>query len=388
MLENHTLTRRIGVLLAVPVASAGLIGAAQLLAPKSQPPTSAQLVSRNGAGAEAPAGGQAGNGSGPAATSASAPTGVAPLRRDGAAPGLVVRGRYVLRGPSAVPKGSSVVFVLQGPVRVVRGARTAPYTVALDTRTIPDGDYRLAVQTVRGGGKRSLVRLQHLTVANHRVPGRPPAAPAGPADTPAGGASTAPAGPADTPTGGSGASPTSSSGAAPTSSTSATTTRPTASTATTSRSSTTSSTTRSAPSTAATSTAGSSSSSGYLDQVAALTNKERLNAGCPALVVNATLTSVAQAHSEDMAAHNYFDHNSQDGRSPFDRMSAAGYRYSTAAENIAAGQRTPQDVVTAWMNSAGHRANILNCKLTQIGVGYATGGQYGSYWTQDFGTPR
>ena len=81
---------------------------------------------------------------------------------------------------------------------------------------------------------------------------------------------------------------------------------------------------------------------------------------------------------------------SPDGRTPFDRMTAAGYRYSTAAENIAAGQRTPQDVMTAWMNSPGHRANILNCALRQIGVGYATGSssQYGVYWTQDFGTPR
>ena len=121
-----------------------------------------------------------------------------------------------------------------------------------------------------------------------------------------------------------------------------------------------------------------------------LTNAERAKAGCGPLTVNGTLTAVAQAHSADMAAHNYFDHNSQDGRSPFDRMTAAGYRYSTAAENIAAGQRTPQAVMTGWMNSPGHRANILNCALKEIGVGYATGSSstYGVYWTQDFGTPR
>jgi uncharacterized protein YkwD len=129
---------------------------------------------------------------------------------------------------------------------------------------------------------------------------------------------------------------------------------------------------------------------GVTAQVVTLTNAERAKAGCGPLTVNSTLTAVAQAHSQDMATNNYFDHNSQDGSSPFDRMTAAGYRFSTAAENIAAGQRTPQDVMTGWMNSPGHRANILNCALHEIGVGYATSSssQYGVYWTQDFGTPR
>jgi uncharacterized protein YkwD len=129
---------------------------------------------------------------------------------------------------------------------------------------------------------------------------------------------------------------------------------------------------------------------GVTAAVVTLTNAERAKAGCRPLTVDATLTAVAQAHSQDMATNDYFDHNSQDGMTPFDRMTAAGYRFSTAAENIAAGQRTPQDVMTAWMNSPGHRANILNCALTQIGVGYATdsSSDYGVYWTQDFGTPR
>jgi uncharacterized protein YkwD len=131
-------------------------------------------------------------------------------------------------------------------------------------------------------------------------------------------------------------------------------------------------------------------SGGVTTQVVTLTNAERAKAGCGPLAVNSTLTAVAQAHSQDMATHNYFDHNSQDGRSPFDRMTAAGYQFSTAAENIAAGQRTAPDVMTSWMNSPGHKANILNCALHQIGVGYATSSssQYGVYWTQDFGTPR
>ncbi|MFI7586114.1 CAP domain-containing protein [Spongisporangium articulatum] len=130
------------------------------------------------------------------------------------------------------------------------------------------------------------------------------------------------------------------------------------------------------------------SDTSFAQQVVSLTNAERAKAGCGALTADSTLTSVAQAHSADMASHNYFSHNSQDGTTPFQRMSAAGYGYRTAGENIAAGQPTPSAVVSAWMNSAGHRANILNCSFTEIGVGYATGGSYRTYWTQDFGTPR
>jgi uncharacterized protein YkwD len=128
-------------------------------------------------------------------------------------------------------------------------------------------------------------------------------------------------------------------------------------------------------------------SGSYIDQVVALTNEQRLANGCKALTVNPILTSVAQAHSADMAKRNFFDHNNPDGKSPFDRMTAAGYKYRMAAENIAAGYPTAAAVVDGWMNSQGHRENILNCGLTQIGVGYVTGGSYGSYWTQDFGTP-
>ena len=75
---------------------------------------------------------------------------------------------------------------------------------------------------------------------------------------------------------------------------------------------------------------------------------------------------------------------------PFERMSDAGYKYSWAAENIAAGQSDAAAVMDSWMNSAGHKKNILNCKLTELGVGMwkQPGSQYGVYWTQDFGTPR
>nr|WP_300151815.1 CAP domain-containing protein [Propionicimonas sp.] len=108
----------------------------------------------------------------------------------------------------------------------------------------------------------------------------------------------------------------------------------------------------------------------------------------PALRANATLAKVAAAHSADMAAKSYFSHYSRNGDSPFDRMKDAGYRYSSAGENIAAGYRTPSSVVNAWLKSKGHCKNIMKKSYKQLGVGHATGGLYGSYWTQDFGTPR
>jgi uncharacterized protein YkwD len=131
----------------------------------------------------------------------------------------------------------------------------------------------------------------------------------------------------------------------------------------------------------------SSAKPSFQAQVIKLTNKERAKAGCKALKSNTALKTAAQKHSADMAKRNYFNHTGKDGRSPFDRMTDAGYAYSAAAENIAAGQRTPADVVKGWMNSAGHKANILNCTYSEIGVGYAKGGSYGTYWTQDFGKP-
>ena len=82
-----------------------------------------------------------------------------------------------------------------------------------------------------------------------------------------------------------------------------------------------------------------------------------------------------------MQVNNYFDHNSPTYGSPFDMMRSYGIDYRTAGENIAMGQRTPQEVVNAWMNSPGHRANILNGDFTHIGVGYV---EQGNYWTQQF----
>jgi uncharacterized protein YkwD len=121
--------------------------------------------------------------------------------------------------------------------------------------------------------------------------------------------------------------------------------------------------------------------------VLTLVNKERASAGCAALRSNAILVAVARAHSKDMAVNGYFDHNSQNGRSPFDRMRAAGYRGGLMGENIAAGQPTPAAVMDAWMHSAGHRANILKCGFKVIGIGVykLAGSPFRIYWTQDFG---
>jgi uncharacterized protein YkwD len=120
---------------------------------------------------------------------------------------------------------------------------------------------------------------------------------------------------------------------------------------------------------------------GAVDQVVALANDARAAAGCGPLRVDARITAAAQAHSDDMAVNGYFSHDSLDGRSFADRLRAAGYP-SPGGENIAQGQRTAQSVHQAWMNSSGHRANILNCGFTAIGVGL---NQTAWTWTQDFG---
>jgi uncharacterized protein YkwD len=125
--------------------------------------------------------------------------------------------------------------------------------------------------------------------------------------------------------------------------------------------------------------------SGVAGQVLALVNDQRARAGCGAVSASSTLQRAAQGHSADMAVNDYFSHTSEDGRSFSDRVRAAGYGGGAIAENIAAGQSTAGAVMTSWMNSSGHRANILNCSYRHLGIGYAKGGSYGHYWTQDFG---
>ncbi|MGV8909449.1 MAG: CAP domain-containing protein [Propionicimonas sp.] len=103
---------------------------------------------------------------------------------------------------------------------------------------------------------------------------------------------------------------------------------------------------------------------------------------------DSTLARVATVHSVDMAAHDYFSHYSRGGSSPFQRMKRAGYRYDFAGENIAAGFFSPASVVKAWLKSPGHCRIVMSRRYVELGVGYATGGRYGTYWTQDFGNPR
>lgn len=120
-------------------------------------------------------------------------------------------------------------------------------------------------------------------------------------------------------------------------------------------------------------------------QVVELTNRERARTGLPPLAVDPVLTSAAQAHSADMVARAFYSHTSPEGRQPWDRAASAGSTRRTIGENIACGQRSPAEVVDGWMNSPGHRANILKPDFTHIGVGFAGGGPKGTYWTQLFG---
>ncbi|WP_342511723.1 CAP domain-containing protein [Sporosarcina sp. FSL K6-1522] len=112
-----------------------------------------------------------------------------------------------------------------------------------------------------------------------------------------------------------------------------------------------------------------------------LTNAERQKAGLKPLQTDANLMKSARQKSADMASKNYFSHTSPTYGSPFDQMKANGVTYKAAAENIAMGQRTAEEVVKGWMASPGHRENILTPGYTHIGIGYD---QNGNYWTQQF----
>ncbi|MFD0901823.1 sigma-70 family RNA polymerase sigma factor [Actinomadura sediminis] len=123
------------------------------------------------------------------------------------------------------------------------------------------------------------------------------------------------------------------------------------------------------------------------EQVVRLVNAERARAGCRPLTVSPALREAARAHSSDMAARRALGHRGADGGGPGDRIAAAGYRWTRWAENVAQGQPTPGRVVASWMGSPGHRANIVDCDLRQIGVAVARG-PGGPWWTQVFATPR
>jgi len=123
------------------------------------------------------------------------------------------------------------------------------------------------------------------------------------------------------------------------------------------------------------------------NKVAQLVNQERAKRGLAPLTYNWEVARVARYKSTDMMNKNYFSHTSPTYGSPFRMMESFGIRFSAAGENIAMGQRTPEEVMNAWMNSPGHRANILSNNYTQIGVGYAKSSSGKIYWTQMFIKP-
>lgn len=119
----------------------------------------------------------------------------------------------------------------------------------------------------------------------------------------------------------------------------------------------------------------------YERQVVELVNVQRARNGLQLLSLDAGLCRFARVKSQDMHDNRYFDHTSPTYGSPFDMMRQFGITYASAGENIAMGYSTPEAVVNAWMNSSGHRANILSAKYTTLGVGFVSDG---GYWTQWF----
>lgn len=127
----------------------------------------------------------------------------------------------------------------------------------------------------------------------------------------------------------------------------------------------------------------------FQQQILQLVNAERKKVNAPPLTLNSKLNQAAQNHTNDMVAKRYFSHTSPSGSTMVSRVNAVGYSYRTIGENIAAGKASPNDTMIQWMNSAGHRKNILNPSFKELGVGYApSNDQYRHYWTQVFGAAR
>jgi uncharacterized protein YkwD len=124
-----------------------------------------------------------------------------------------------------------------------------------------------------------------------------------------------------------------------------------------------------------------------ITEVTRLTNIEREKAGCPALNVDLRLQAAAQKHSDLQAAQDTMSHRLPGEADMGDRITAEGYRWSGIAENVAARYASAASVVSGWMGSAGHKANILNCGYKDIGVGLAKASGGTLYWTQNFGSP-
>jgi uncharacterized protein YkwD len=130
--------------------------------------------------------------------------------------------------------------------------------------------------------------------------------------------------------------------------------------------------------------------SDFATQLLQLVNAEREKVGAPPLRMSSQLTQAAQRHANDMAKNRFLSHTGSDGSTMQSRIQATGYSYKAIAENIAAGQATPQAVMQSWLNSSGHKRNILNPQYTEIGIAYTnnSSSKFTHYWTQDFGTPR
>ena len=135
--------------------------------------------------------------------------------------------------------------------------------------------------------------------------------------------------------------------------------------------------------------------SAFESRVVELTNQERAANGCSVmLAANDKLHQAADGHSADMLGRDFFSHTNPDGEGPGERLAEVGYDWVWYGENIAAGYASPEGVVAGWMGSSGHRANILNCNFTGIGVGHAYDAgdpgtlRYQHYWTQVFARPR
>lgn len=123
------------------------------------------------------------------------------------------------------------------------------------------------------------------------------------------------------------------------------------------------------------------------NRVITLVNAERAKAGLPPLKANWQLSRVARYKSQDMIDKGYFSHTSPTYGSPFTMMQSFGIKFSSAGENIAMGQKTPEEVMAGWMNSPGHRSNILSASYSEIGVGLAKSPSGVFYWTQMFIRP-
>jgi hypothetical protein len=131
-----------------------------------------------------------------------------------------------------------------------------------------------------------------------------------------------------------------------------------------------------------------SADAGFESRVLELVNQERAAHGLAPLAASSELQSAARGYAGAMAGGGFFAHNGPDGSTPASRVEAAGYRgWSWVAENIAAGQRSPEQVMTSWMNSPGHRQNLLSPSAREIGIGHVEQGgtKYGHYWVQNFG---